>query len=181
MPYEREGFLSQQAEQWMRQNIERHQNLFTHLQDVIRSSYDFLGRSKFNNQDKQHVFTSALFIRSLNSLQALYFLAQRGFVSDVQAIARSLIGVEFRISAITHDSLTVNLLVLDQERRRRQKLMRFISGKITDPGARAEDMQSRKDQFDKDIQKIEKEILRLRPSVQKDKNGEIIIPNVLYA
>jgi hypothetical protein len=71
MPFEREGFLSREAEQWMRDNIARHQDLFAHLEDTVRFSYQFLDSSTFNNRNKRHVFTSALFIRSLNGLQAL--------------------------------------------------------------------------------------------------------------
>jgi hypothetical protein len=85
MSFETEGFLSEEAADWMQRNVERHRGLFLHLEVVIRSYYEFLGLSKFDNRNKQHVFTSALFLRSLNSLQALYFLAQRGFAGDVLA------------------------------------------------------------------------------------------------
>jgi hypothetical protein len=179
MSFETEGFLSEEAADWMRSNVERHRGLFLHLEVVIRSSYKFLGLSKFNNRNKQHVFTSALFLRSLNSLQALYFLAQRGFVSDVQATARNLIEVQFRISAVTHDALTVNFLVLDQERRRRKKLMTFISGSIPVPAdSKADDLQRRKDQFDQEIASIEQGIFKLRPDAKTDTGGHIILPNI---
>jgi Family of unknown function (DUF5677) len=164
MPFEENGFLGREVIEFTRITRKKYADYFEHLENVNRESHRFLSSANLDPRERKQFYTAGLFCCSVSDFQALVVLSERGFLSEVQILARSLLEVHFKIAAIAKDPKTVNRLILDGERQRKKQLELQLQRKI--PSAKNvsdADLKVEIEKTNEGIERIEEHIKREQP------------------
>jgi hypothetical protein len=115
MSFDENGYLSADAKQWGNEYALQHQDYFEHFASVNRMSHDLLNVAEFDCTDGPQLFIAGLFVRSLTVFQSAVILAERGIVSELRTMVRSLYELRFQVEAIFKDPTTGARLILKAE------------------------------------------------------------------
>ncbi len=87
--FDRKGFLSEEAEVFMKENVEKHKEWFDLCNELNglaqKTKYEF----EIHTQNEQEKLGACLFIRGLNDFQSVVILAKYGLIPQSKVILRS--------------------------------------------------------------------------------------------
>lgn len=98
MPFETEGFLSEEIDEFCRhvRTTEPFKAWFDYAKCLVKLGFEMLGPLETPRSDERLMYLNAAFVRVHQGLQAVLILAERGIIGDARVIVRS--GVEFAIA-----------------------------------------------------------------------------------
>jgi len=127
MPFETEGFLSLEVNEFRRHvhSTEPYRAWFNYAGSLVKLGFEMLGPLETTLSDERLMYLNTAFVRVHQGLQAVLILAERGIVGDARVIIRS--GVEFAIAinALAKDPTFVEQMK-DAHYRSRRTLARAV-------------------------------------------------------
>ena len=103
MPFEKHGFLGQQARENTENIRKRHDRLFNLVDEVNEYTHEAIVEVNIDPQDMHQCLVGSLFAKMVQSFQALVILAQYGLESDSNIILRALFDDIFLFGSIIED------------------------------------------------------------------------------
>ena len=103
MAYEADGYYSEEASAWSRQNRKQHTLLFDLAARMNRHCHEVACGLQIDNSNGQQVICSALFVRALEFFQGSLILIERGLSNPAKVMLRSFLETTFTIRAVAAD------------------------------------------------------------------------------
>lgn len=100
---ERDGFLSEEAEEGHMKIIEAYKVVFTLGRETNQEAMNLLRAIHLDWNDKGRIIASALFIRIVETYQAILLLLQMGMVAQARMLVRTGLDALFSMAAIARD------------------------------------------------------------------------------
>lgn len=122
------GFFSDEAKSISAETKSDHKQLFFYLAETNEHAHKFLAKLKVRSNDLTEVLTAALLARALTGFQALVFLAERGFASEMRATCRSLIEAKIKLAYLAKEPDAAKLMVFNHEKERAKRLKAMKDG-----------------------------------------------------
>jgi len=122
------GFFSDEAKSISAQSKADHKQLFFYLAETNEHAHKFLAKLKVRSNDLKEALTAALLARAVTGFQALVFLAERGFDSEMRATCRSLIEAKFKLAFLAEEPEAAKLIVFNHEKERAKRLRAMRDG-----------------------------------------------------
>lgn len=97
MIYEEEGFLSQEAERVACEAERRYKELFQVCREINRYAYERLKQFKVTTGDNQRMLAGILYVKAIETFQALFLLTLRGFREDTLVLQRVILETVYNL------------------------------------------------------------------------------------
>src|SRR5271165_1332618 len=124
------GFFSDEAASLRAKIKTEYKQLFVYLAQANEQAHKYLARLQVKSQDLKELVTVALFARMLSAYQAMIFLAERGFTSEVRATCRSILEAKFKLGYLAVEPKAAELMLANHEKERIKRLERYKSGDL---------------------------------------------------
>jgi hypothetical protein len=108
MSFEKEGFLSQEAEEYKSKVINDNQGLFHLCFELNTLAHGFKYDLQVHNQDAQEMILGCLLIRLLNNFQGIVILTNYGLVIEAKILLRSMLETLFILKICCEDKDFIN-------------------------------------------------------------------------
>jgi hypothetical protein len=124
------GFFSDEAKSISAEIKTKYKQLFFYLTEVNEQTHKYLDRLEVPEQDLKQILTAALLARALTAYQALIFLAERGFASEVRVTCRSLLEAKFKLGYLVEEPKAADLMLANHEKERIKRLTKYKKGEL---------------------------------------------------
>jgi hypothetical protein len=145
-------------------------DLFELLADVHSFCLEYINGLQLSSSEIRTVYPTALLLRSWTASQAAASLLYNGFNDEAFATVRTMLEIEFQLSAIQHEPEITERLVRDNEIYRRRRLKKLLEHKIQLPA------EFQREDVEAEIQRIELEQAMNPPLTKSEvaKSGKCI-------
>jgi hypothetical protein len=173
MSFHNRGYLSAEAKQWGENYTLLHQDYFEYFHSVNRISCELLKSAELDCADGPQLFVAGLFVRSLTVFQSAIILAERGIVSELRTMVRSLYELRFQTEAIFKDPVIGARLILKAEElegKRLEAISKQQRSEGEDPHRAQRELRLKN--LPEDLRRMEAQILAQRGDLA-DKSGRL--------
>lgn len=126
------GFFSDEAQSLSATIKTEYKQLFFYLAEVNEQAHKYLDKLKVDQNLKQFL-TVALLARALTAYQALIFLAERGFASEVRVTCRSLLEAKFKLGFFVEEPNAAEMMLAKHEAHRIGRMEKYRDKKLSVP------------------------------------------------
>jgi hypothetical protein len=163
MSFDEDGFLGAEAKQAGENYAQENKQYFAYFASVNRVSHGLVKKAELNPHHGPQVFIAGLYLRSLTVFQAAIILAERGVITELRTMVRSLYELRFQTESIFRDPIVGARLTFKAEQAEERRL-KAISKQTwpddTDPHRAQREL--RLEALRHDLDRIEAKILAQR-------------------
>ena len=132
---EEEGFLGIRVRDWIDGIRSKYSDFFELATDVNKVCQKVMLELDVKSRNSRGIIVASLYIRSLNTFQGLYLLAERGMMAQARILARALMEGLFTLCAISKKPELFDVLIKEDKKNRLKFLSKyraFHGGKLPD-------------------------------------------------
>lgn len=116
------GFLSTEILKHVRMTRDKHVKWFNLCQDVNYFSHRVMFELKLHNEDPQEILVAVLFVKCMETFEAIILLIERGMVLQSKMLARCLLEALFKLGGLAKCPDLVPDYILSDELQRKKLL-----------------------------------------------------------
>lgn len=121
-PLEKHGFCGDQINDYKNEIRNKYRDCLELSFDTNTLCQTSMYELVVHNEDGREVVTSSLYIRSLNSYQAVLILAERGMIPQARSMARTMLESIFTLCAVCKSESLIDVYI-DEDHKKRLKLI----------------------------------------------------------
>lgn len=115
MTFEKEGFLSREAEIYAQEIIKKHQEIFNLCFDVNKFVHEHKFKMAIHNGSAKELILACLLIRQVNIFQSIILLTRLGLIVEAKILLRSMVEGLFITKACYDDEKFITKYILSDQ------------------------------------------------------------------